>query len=867
MKNRSITYLLLFGICSMLAIMQSCQKTDDLEADINSLKDRVTALEKATEGLNTSFSSLQTLMQENKVIIGITPTKDGNGFLLELSDGTTITVMNSESIAAAVPTFSVDNEGYWIYKTASESEFHYLPGPNGEEKVSAIPRTESGSPIITPKVNVSSTGYWQVSYDNGKTYTNLKDENGDDIKAEGGQGGTSIFSKVTYDEINKTFSFTLAGTEAIPGKTYTFSVDDSFDLIIEGMDMEQTQVFALDEKRKEYNVIQKDVAEVIIQAPDEWQVNLTETTLTIIPPLTTGKDIETTIKIVATSSKNYIRIIPIKIKVLATEDGTTLAWNEFKKKVETNALVDFSYAGYKQGTIAPPEMNELIAKGYKVYDITQYGAIPNDGKSDRAAFMKVLSEAIGAKQTEEINQQGLKAIRFNKTTANAIVYFPEGHYILQGEGDENITLRLTMGNIVLKGAGRDKTTIEMASGNSTNANLWNTPVMLEFKHNSGLGNFNGDVATTITEDAEIGEKTVRVSSTLGISPGSWVCLNLINKDSEVINTELSPYSSSQINTQGGVTPNIVSEGIQIYEYHQVASTSGGSVTFTEPIMHPVKASWNWKLLNYPHYENIGVEDLTFKGNAKEKFIHHGSDADDGGYKLVDFIRLTNSWMRRVNFESVSEASSIVNSANCSVYDIQINGNRGHAAIRSQASSRIFIGKVVDQSEGYALIGESQLGSYMKNAGQYHACGVSKQSIGAVIWNVKWGDDSCFESHATQPRATLIDCCTGAFMPWRQGGDSPQMPNHMEKLTIWNFNATKVTYDTGKNKFGWWDSASYWWKFLPPTIVGFHGQSINFDETQMERNENPNTIVEPYSLYEAQLRLRLGYVPAWLNSLK
>ena len=46
MKNRSITYLLLFGICSMLAIMQSCQKTDDLEADINSLKDRVAALEK-----------------------------------------------------------------------------------------------------------------------------------------------------------------------------------------------------------------------------------------------------------------------------------------------------------------------------------------------------------------------------------------------------------------------------------------------------------------------------------------------------------------------------------------------------------------------------------------------------------------------------------------------------------------------------------------------------------------------------------------------------------------------------------------------------------------------------------------------------
>lgn len=98
MKNRSITYLLLFGICSMLAIMQSCQKTDDLEADINSLKDRVAALEKATEGLNTSFASLQALMQKNKIIIGITPTKDGLGYLLELSDGTSIKVMERQII-------------------------------------------------------------------------------------------------------------------------------------------------------------------------------------------------------------------------------------------------------------------------------------------------------------------------------------------------------------------------------------------------------------------------------------------------------------------------------------------------------------------------------------------------------------------------------------------------------------------------------------------------------------------------------------------------------------------------------------------------------------------------------------------------
>ncbi len=62
-------------------------------------------------------------------------------------------------------------------------------------------------------------------------------------------------------------------------------------------------------------------------------------------------------------------------------------------------------------------------------------------------------------------------------------------------------------------------------------------------------------------------------------------------------------------------------------------------------------------------------------------------------------RLTNSWMRRVNFISVSEANSITSSANVSAYDIKIDGNRGHAAIRSQGSSRVFIGKVTDRTNG------------------------------------------------------------------------------------------------------------------------------------------------------------------------
>ena len=89
------------------------------------------------------------------------------------------------------------------------------------------------------------------------------------------------------------------------------------------------------------------------------------------------------------------------------------------------------------------------------------------------------------------------------------------------------------------------------------------------------------------------------------------------------------------------------------------------------------------------------------------------------------------------------------------------------------------------------------------------------------------------------------------------------------------NATRTGYESNwNNQFVWWDKNSAWSKTVPPVIVGFHGASINFAETfvgdvpQNKRIESQGRIdVEPYSLYEAQLRRRLGYVPAWLTALK
>lgn len=564
------------------------------------------------------------------------------------------------------------------------------------------------------------------------------------------------------------------------------------------------------------------------------------------------------------------------------------AWKKFMMKAEDNVLLDFSYAGYMHGEVAPPDVrmdfdtpltdangnkyyNGYITGGaqgsaiYKVYNIEDYGANGNDEVSDRPALIKILKEVM--KCTEQSADDG-KTFRYyiGGNNANAIIYFPVGKYILRGGDDAETveTLRLTMGNIIFKGAGQGKTTIEMAVKNNATdpSKMWSTPNLLEFKHNSDLTEL-----TNVTGNSEKGTFSIEVASTSGINVGDWICVSLKNNDPALVAEELAPHATSSNWTE------LNNNGVQIYDYHQVKHISGNTLTFYEPIMRKIEAKWGWKVNQYPHYENVGVEDLTFLGHSKDDFKHHGSADDDGAFKPIQMIRLTNSWMRRVNFESVSEAHSFVSCANVSAYDIEISGNRGHSAIRSQASSRVFIGKVYDHCNGYIAVnsGGNQLGDYMEGAGQYHGCGVSKQSMGAVIWNVRWGDDSCFESHATQPRATLIDICQGGFVAWREGGDMAQLPNHLNDLTIWNMTATRVVCDASwNNKWIWWNDAyDGWWKNMPPIIVGWNGISVPFDtsENQIKYYESLDAPVSPNSLYEAQLKRRLGYVPGWLSALK
>ena len=861
-------------ICiTLLVALYSCDERDDLRSDIDNLKERVANLEASIEQMNSDISNYQQMVEGKILVVGYSKDEQDN-YTIELSNGETVTIYSGKVDMNDMPLFSVNASGHWAY-TINDMTTELLVN---DKPVSAIP--EAGTAGVTPKLKVDANGFWLISIDNGSTWNKL----GNNQIADGTQAvanASSLFSNVTIDEATGQITFTIRADNSqvkvpIYGKDFYLTIK-----------YEGTATFGLGQKQ-EFLVEQANVETATIEN-QTWGVKLTENKLIVTAPKTNvqGKEYEEQIYIKIFSKEGYCRVVKLPVKLLTTkiDANSALAWQRFRQG-EDNVLLDYSYAGYNHGESAPQGAFSL---GYQVINVKERMTAKN--MTAREALISILQE----KGMTRVNGT-------NKLNANAkiVIYFPAGDYVLHNDDDNtrdeskqkdavdsknnNVSsgIEIYGGNFVIKGDGPDKTRLIMETPNlpTSISNLSSSPILLAIKHTNGPNNAgNSPKLASVTENAKRGDFTVKVSGTTGISSGQWVQLRLRSGDRELVKKEIGPIALNEnwAIAKAPISINQSSDdlyGVKITEFHQVKSAANGKITFYEPIMHDIDIKYNdtegWEIRTYKYLENVGIEDLSFVGNALDGYAHHGEGHAeqakvgwqyDGAYKPLLLQRVVNSWVRNVHFESVSEALTFAESANSSAYDIRISGKRGHSAVRSQGSSRVFIGKVRDESAGNDVYGKSC-------QGQFHGCGVSKPSVGTVLWNVTWGNDACFESHATQPRATLIDNCSGGLVYYRAGGDENEVPNHLGDLTLWNLNVTGT--DSHASNFAWWSDSDTWWKIFPPIVVGTHGMNVKFpskEQQQVTYEESTGMKVSPESLYEAQLRERLGYVPGWLNALK
>lgn len=209
---------------------------DELSQRVDGIDQRVTAL----EGLNDDIEAIKEIVDAQKqagYITAVTETADGYQFTM--SNGKVINVRNgrdgrdgtngTNGQDGHTPVIGVtqDTDGNWYWTVDGEFlldgsgnkvRANGIDGQNGTNGTNGQngENGQNGQDGVTPQIRINSTtGMWEVSYDNGTTWTSLG------VKAQGDKGD-AFFQNVVVGEAEVTFTLADGTT------TFTLPLMDTF---------------------------------------------------------------------------------------------------------------------------------------------------------------------------------------------------------------------------------------------------------------------------------------------------------------------------------------------------------------------------------------------------------------------------------------------------------------------------------------------------------------------------------------------------------------------------------------------------------------------------------------------------------------
>ena len=499
----------------------------------------------------------------------------------------------------------------------------------------------------------------------------------------------------------------------------------------------------------------------------------------------------------------------IPSSVIATEP---LLWQQFKAAKKTGSeptLPDFSYAGYNYSESDIPDTS-----GWTEFNVTNFGAIANDGKYDDVAIQAAINAAEAA--------------------GSGVVTFPSGRFMVSPNETVGENIFINASNIVLKGQGSESGGTEIFMDKMK---VENGRHIFEITPTST----SESTITTVTEDAlrETHEITVADASNLNV--GQRIILR-----TDSVDFAQNYYAPQTIDKAW--TRLLSSQGFRLREIHTIEKIDGNVIRLREPLhISLVISSDPINVRTYSMLSNVGIENILFKGNWNsypEEFDHHKDDIHDYAWNAIRIDNLENGWIRNVEFKDWNQGIYIDGGAAITIENISFTGKKGHASVHTRRSYGV-------------LIKDSQ-----DLAGHHHGPGLGYSAAGTVYLRYKMANEQRMDSHSGSPYATLFDNVENGHFDGN-GGPHDSYPHHGQHFVAWNF-----LLKGGPSNYNFWSSSRNGHTFAMPFFIGLSGKTVSMTTGTFSANELPGETVEPASLFEAQLELRLktntAYVSPMLN---
>ena len=497
--------------------------------------------------------------------------------------------------------------------------------------------------------------------------------------------------------------------------------------------------------------------------------------------------------------------------------ATSQVWEKYigqRNDASIPDIVDYSYAGFGgDGSEGIPTVNNLT-----IYDVTSYGAIPNDGLSDTSAIRSAFSAARGG---------------------NATVFFPAGHYdiFMDDDGDNRREIQIgkvgrPVSNFIVRGSGGQGsklggTTIQMHNDLIPAEHTWGYTLF----NTVWIASPSDGASSTVVGSFPRGTKYFDVADASGFANKRYIKIQAGGLTGSDWDDHSSRPKSDMRSNWKLSEPD---KNMYIHEKHEIDRIVGNRIYVKKATLTPLNS--NYAIYSLSMHSHIGYENLHLDCGYKEPPAYvHVVNEENGGIKLNN---AANSWIKHCRITDTTSAIGISNCYAVSVIGIVVDGTaHGHYDVSVVTSTFTLIALLEDHTKNVKV----------------HGIHVSTSTAGTVSWRVGGTNLRGPDGHGGAPRYSLFDNCFTLNHDSNSGrGDAS--PHHLDGYVRWNNHS-------GENS-----TLDYWqWRdsITEAIFVGFvaAGGSTPLNAY----SESYGSRVSLDSLYVAQLKRRLGYTPQWLTN--
>lgn len=476
------------------------------------------------------------------------------------------------------------------------------------------------------------------------------------------------------------------------------------------------------------------------------------------------------------NSKIHLILAMIAVMASCKEKVEVNVLNDFLKNGDKSILPDFSYAGYHYGEDNIPDVES------RIFDITAFGAIANDGLDDTKAIQAAVDAA---------GQNG-----------DGVVLFPEGRFHVNMDTSKTDIIRINHSNIVMRGAGSGKDGTIIYSGSETTQAEDNSPWLSPFVFHTGLALQSTDhffdinqeaVYSKLSSDAKKGEYQLHLNRTDGLNKGDIIIVAMRNTkdESDLLNHLMEPLAQEYdpfMKTYLEAGKERQASFQYFLEVDQVMSDS--KIKLKQALRRDLLTQYDAFVVKIPMLKEIGIENFRFECAYKGGYKHHLTREHDYGWGAICLQRVAHGWIRNIHTTNYVQNTHLINSRNVTIADITMTGFDGHYGAKMYHSSDNLVQDIKVEAK------------YTHGPGLEGAC------FGNVYRNIQLAHPSPVDFHGIggkafcPPMYNLYEDVTN--LTRMAGGGAPQnIPHAGEYNVLWGLEMSAGNHDGWNELFHSW----------------------------------------------------------------